>query len=89
MATKTEVNIADKGTPFPSKFGILYVGDTIKVKLYENTHSGGTKLTEYTGELVYHSSESRFLIIDPDAGGLSFNLAMATRPEIIKKWDEE
>lgn len=76
----------EKGTKVPTRMGTFHLGDVIKVKLYERTERGGTKLTEYVGELVYYQQESRFLIKDPIIG-LSYNLDMATKPIVVKKWD--
>ncbi len=77
-----------KGTEVPTRFGTLHLGDIIKVKLYCRTKTGGTENVEYNGELVYYTNESRFLIKDDERGGLSLSLDMATRPEVIKKWNE-
>ena len=73
----------EKGMEVNARFGILHLGDIIKVKLYEKA---GKVQKWYEGELVYHSNEARFLIKDPKIG-LSYNLDMATKPEVIKKWD--
>ena len=72
-----------KGMEVNARYGILHLGDIIKVKLYTN---GGKAQEWYEGELVYSPDEARFLIKDPDKG-LSYTLNFATKPEVIKKWD--
>ncbi len=75
----------NKGTEVETRFGTLHLGDIIKVKLY---CQGGRSQKWFEGELVYYSNESRFLIRDPKEG-LTHTLDMATKPEVIKKWDEK
>ena len=65
-----------KGTEVKVRYGILHIGDIIKVKLYEK---GGKVQKWYEGELVYHSNEARFLVKELKIG-LSYNLEMAIRP---------
>ena len=55
----------EKGTPVATRKGTFHLGDILKAKIYQHTRNGGTELETYEGELVYHVSEARFLILDP------------------------
>lgn len=80
-------DITKKGTPVPTRMGIIHVGDLVEVVLYENSApGGGTKLETYTGELEYHQQEFRFLVRDAKKG-LLYNLNLAEKIKVVKAWD--
>lgn len=81
------IDVTKKGTPVPTRFGTVHVGDIIEARLYEKTESGGTAINTNEGEVVYYEQESRFLIRCEK--GLSYNLNFAEKFVIVKKWDKE
>jgi len=81
------MDITKKGTPVPTRFGTLHVGDVVRVRLYEKAPQGGTAINTREGTLVYHENEARFLLYSEEEG-LSYNLNMAEKPITVKKWNE-
>ena len=82
-----EIDIRQKGTPVPTRFGIYYVGDILEAEIYEKTSAGGSGKRTYMGKLVYHEHEARFLLRAYE--GLSFSLDFTKQPKVIRKWNEE
>ena len=85
-----ETDITKKGTPVPTRFGItLHVGDVVRAKFYTNTENGGTACPEHEGTLEFYPEEGVFLLRSTKNHLLiTFNLRFATKPVIVKKWDE-